>query len=222
MRNKEIEEYKKTLSLSKKQREILVGVLLGDGHLEKLYTPTLGRLKVEHSHKQKDYVDWLYEEFRDWVRSKPRLREIKAFGNIYQNYGFSTYGHRLFGEFRERFYKGKKKIIPNDLEKDVTPLGLAVWYMDDGSIKSKRHKGVFLNTQGFEEDELKKLQKILRNKFRIRSTTREQTRNQKTKRQLYLGGESGERFIKLIQSYIIPSMKYKIPKVLRLTKLPKR
>jgi len=57
MRSKVIEEYKSRLSLSKRQKEILIGLILGDGHLEKLYTPILGRLKVEHSYKQKDYVD---------------------------------------------------------------------------------------------------------------------------------------------------------------------
>lgn len=222
MRSKEIEEYKSKLSFSKRQKEILIGVILGDGHLEKLYTPTSGKLKIEHSYKQKDYVDWLYREFRNWVRTKPRLRKVKTFGSVYWNYGFSTYGHQLLGEFRERFYKEKKKVVPNDLEKDITPLGLAVWYMDDGSIKSRKHKGVFLNTQGFEESELKKLQQILRNKFKIKSTTRDQTRNQKTKKQIYFGGELGERFIAMIRSYIIPSMQYKIPRVLRLTKLPKK
>lgn len=222
MRSKEIEKYKSKLSLSKKQKEILIGLILGDGHLERLYTPSLGRLKVEHSYKQKDYVDWIYKEFQDWVRSKPRPRKVSAFGKLYLNYGFCTYGHVLLGEFKERFYKGKKKVIPNNLEKDITPLGLAVWYMDDGSIKSKRHKGVFLNTQGFEEGEIRKLQKILRKKFGIKSITRDQTRNQKIKKQIYLGGESGESFIWLIRSYIIPSMKYKIPRVLRLTELPKR
>lgn len=222
MRSREIEEYKLNLSLNKRQREILVGLILGDAHLEKLYTPTLGRLKIEHSYKQKKYVDWLYKEFRNWVRSKPRLRLVKAFGKTYQNYGFSTYGHRLLGKFRERFYKGKKKVVPSDLENDITPLGLAVWYMDDGSVKSSRHKGVFLNTQGFEDSELNMLQKILRKKFGIKSTTREQTRKQITKKQIYFGGESGERLIALIRPYIIPSMEYKIPRALRLTKLPKR
>ena len=222
MRSRKIEEYKSKLSLSKRQKEILIGVILGDGHIEKLYNPILGKLKIEHSYKQKDYVDWLYREFRSWVRSKPRLRKVKAFGKIYWKYGFATYGHRLLGEFRERFYKGKKKVVPRSLEKDITPLGLAVLYMDDGSIKSKRHKGVFLNTQGFEDDELRILQKILENKFGIKSTTREQTRGKITKKQIYFGGEAGERLIALIRPYIIPSMEYKIPRALRLTKLPKR
>jgi len=217
MRSKAIEEYKSGLFLSKRQREILIGLILGDGHLEKLYTPTFGRLKVEHSYKQKDYVDWLYKEFSNWVKSRPTTKIVKAWGGIWINYGFSTYGHRILGEFKERFYKRKKKIIPDDLEKDITPLGLAIWFMDDGSIKSKRHKGIFLNTQGFSENDVRKLQKVLKNKFGISSTTRKE----KNGKQIYLGGKSGEKFIVLIRPYIISSMQYKIPRVLRLTELPK-
>jgi len=218
MRSKEIEEYKNKLSLSKRQKEILIGLILGDGHVEKLYTPTLGRLKVEHSYKQKDYVDWLYEEFRNWVRTKPRMRNIRAFGKVWQRYEFCTYGHQLLGEFQEKFYERKKKIVPSDLEKDMTPLGLAVWFMDDGSIKSRRHKGFFLNVQDFKKRDVRRLQKMLKNKFGISSSTRKDEKGE----QIYLGGKRAEKFIEIIKSYIIPSMKYKIPRVLRLTKLPKR
>jgi len=218
MRSREIEEYKSKLSLSERQKEILIGLILGDGHLEKLYTPTSGRLKVEHSCKQKDYVDWIYKEFRNWVRSKPKAKKKKVWNKIYQNYGFLTYGHRLLGEFQEKFYRKGKKIIPNDLEKDITPLGLAIWYMDDGSIKSRKHKGLFLNTQGFEKNDVERLQRMLKNKFGISSTTRKE----KNGKQIYLGGKSGEEFITLIKPYIIPSMEYKIPRALRLTDLPKR
>ncbi len=217
MRSEVIEEYKSRLSLSKRQKEILAGLLLGDGHLEKLYTPALGRLKVEHSYKQKDYVDWLYKEFRNWVRSKPKTRKVSVWGKLRKNYRFSTYGHRILGEFRNKFYKGKKKIVPNDLENNITALGLAVWFMDDGSIKSSRHKGIFFNTQGFNEEDVRKLQGMLKNKFRINSTTR----REKNGKQIYLGGKFGEKFILLVKPYIISSMKYKIPRVLRLTKLPK-
>ncbi len=217
MRSKEIEEYKSGLSLNKRQKEILIGLILGDGHLEKLYTPTLGRLKVEHSYKQKDYVNWLYEEFRNWVRSEPKSKKKNVWNKIYQNYGFLTYGHRLLGEFQEKFYREGKKIVPNDLEKNITPLGLAIWFMDDGSIKSKSHKGIFLNTQGFRENSVIKLQQMLQNKFGIKSTTKKD----KNGKQIYLGGKSGEKFIALIKPHIISSMKYKIPRVLRLTELPK-
>src|SRR3989344_4076197 len=218
MRSREIEEYKRKLFLNERQKEILIGLILGDGHLEKLYTPAFGRLKVEQSHKRKDYVNWLYGEFRNWVRSKPKAKVKEVWNKIYQNYGFLTYGHRLLGEFQEEFYRKRKKIIPNDLEKNLTPLGLAVWFMDDGSIKSKKHKGFFLNVQDFKKSDVRELQRILKNKFSILSSTRKDGKGE----QIYLGGESAEKFIGIIEPYVISSMRYKIPRVLRLTELTKK
>lgn len=217
MRSRVIEEYKRTLRLTERQKAILIGVLLGDAHMEKLYNPQLGRLKIEHSKVQKEYVEWLYEEFKNWVRTKPKERTRMTFGKLFAKYQFCTYGHAILGKFRERFYSGRTKIVPRDIEKDITPLSLAVWYMDDGSIKSKRHKGVFLNTQGFAESDILLLQKILEQNFGIISTTKKD----KNGKQIYLGGEAGEKFCKLINPYVIPSMRYKIPLSLRLTELPK-
>jgi len=218
MRSRIIEEYKTKLFLSDRQREILIGTILGDGHLEKLYIPELSRLKIEHSYKQKEYVDWFYEEFKSWVRTKPKQKIKKAFGKIHKNYGFCTYGHRLLGNFQKDFYVEKKKVIPDNLSENMTPLSLAVWYMDDGSIKSNKHKGVFINTQSFSGKDVKILQSILKNKFGLTSTTRKD----ETGEQIYLGGNYGEEFIKIIELFVIPSMRYKIPRVLRLTELPKK
>ena len=61
------------------------------------------------------------------------------------------------------------------------------------------------------------MQGILENKFGLTSTTRKD----ETGEQIYLGGNSGEEFIKIIEPFVVPSLKYKIPKVLRLTELPK-
>ena len=217
MRSIVIENYKTTLSLTQRQKEILIGMILGDGHLEKLYTPELSRLKVEHSYKQKDYVDWLYNEFKNWVRTGPKSKIKKVWGKIHKNYGFCTYGHRLLGNFQREFYQDRIKVIPNNLIENITPLVLAVWYMDDGSIKSNKHKGVFLNTQSFSKEGVKELQNILDKKFGIPSLTRKD----ETGEQIYLGGKSGEQFINIIESLVISSLKYKIPRVLRLTELPK-
>src|SRR3989344_1261474 len=213
MRSRIIEEYKNKLSLTDRQKEILIGAILGYAHLEKLYTPKLSRLKIEHSYKQKEYVDWFQNEFKNWVLTKPKQKIKKVFGKIHKNYGFSTYSHRLLGNFQKDFYTENKKIIPEDLLKNITTLSLAVWYMDDGSIKSNKNKGVFINTQSFNIFFAKTLQSILENKFGIASSTRKD----ETREQIYLGGNSGEKFIKIIEPFVIPSMKYKIPRVLRLT-----
>jgi len=61
MRSKQIEEYKNNLRLNKKQKDIIVGLLLGDGHLETQNSGKTFRLKIEHSINQKEYVDMLYK-----------------------------------------------------------------------------------------------------------------------------------------------------------------
>ena len=42
-------------SLTEEQKQILIGVLLGDGSMRK---KTHALLEINHSFKQKDYVDW--------------------------------------------------------------------------------------------------------------------------------------------------------------------
>lgn len=51
-------------SLTEAQKSIIVGMLLGDGSLRRK-TNTI--LKVNHSHKQKEYVDWLYNKLEKLV-----------------------------------------------------------------------------------------------------------------------------------------------------------
>ena len=212
MRSRVIEEYKKNLFLTLRQKQILIGLLLGDAHLENQYRSGMGRLKIEHSYKQKDYVDWLYGEFRGWVRTSPRKRERLSWGKPQNKYGFTTYGHKLLGKFRDLFYnRDGRKIVPKNIESYLTPLSLAIWFMDDGSIKSVRHKGMFLNTQAFRVLEVKRLQKALKKKFLIETIVRKD----KSGFQIYILGKSADNFMKLIRPRIIPSMEYKIPRLLR-------
>ena len=58
--------------MNKEQRSIVVGTLLGDGHLETQNQGRTYRLKIEHSIKQKDYTDWLYQNFKSWVNDTPK------------------------------------------------------------------------------------------------------------------------------------------------------
>jgi len=55
----------KNLKLTSELREILVGKLLGDGHLETQNKGKTWRLKIEHSIKQKEYVMHQYKIFSE-------------------------------------------------------------------------------------------------------------------------------------------------------------
>lgn len=197
-------------------KEMLIGKILGDGHLETQNKGATWRLKVEHSLNQKAYVDHQHSLLHDWVVSSPRIiKKERTF-----NYGFQTKSLGDLRFFGTLFYKDKKKIIPKILPKIITPISLAYWYSDDGSIKSKQSKGVIFNTQSFTFKEVKFLCSILKNKFSLDCWLR----RQQEKYQIYVSGKSYQVIKDLIYDYLIPEMRYKFPekrRIKELTKLPK-
>lgn len=199
--------------LTPEQRAILVGTILGDGHLETTNKGKTFKLRIEHSISQKAYVDWLYEYFKPMVNTPPRIKQQLVQGKYYQKYGFSTLALTSFRFYGQQFYPRGKKVVPAMIHKLITPLGLAVWFMDDGSLKSAQHRARIINTQGFSDADLIVLRKMLEQKFQIMTTLRKQ----KEGMQLYILSGEIERFIELIKSYVIPTMEYKI----RLTPLHK-
>lgn len=221
MFTRELEERKSSLKLTPIQKEILVGTLLGDGHLETKNRGKTYRLKIEHTIKQKAYVDWLYNHFKEWVATPPRIRtrriNFQRKCGEYELYGFQTLSVGSLRFFAHQFYDGVTKVVPKQIGRWLTPRTLAVWYMDDGSIKSKVHRTVLLNTQGFSKRDLERLQRAFLEKWGVQASLREQ----KEGRQIYIGNESIERFISLIIPHVLPSMQYKIPKAW-LTQLPKK
>jgi len=206
MNTKKIRQLANSIVLSQKQREVLVGILLGDGHLE---TRNKGRtylLRIEHSINQKDYVKWQYEIFKNLVLTKPHVK-IQTIGNVeYQKYWFWTIGTGAFRYYGQKFYENRKKIVPNDIAKMVTPLSLAVWFMDDGSLKSNLHRARIFNTQGFDDQSIQRLQDMFLRKFRIQTILRKQ----KEGMQIYIPSSEIHTFIPMIRPFIIPSMEYKV------------
>lgn len=194
------------IKISLKQKQILMGKLLGDGHLETQTKGKTYRFKFEHSLKQKEYVDWLYNELKNLAVNQPKIKTISYKNKIYKKYWFNTISSPSFKFYANQFYQNKKKVVPKLIHRWLTPLSLAIWFMDDGSIKSKYHKARILNTQGFEEKEISRLINALKNKFGIQC----KLRKQKEGYQIMILAESAVDFAKLIKKYLIPSMEYKI------------
>ena len=206
MNTKEIREYKKTLKLNDFQRSILVGTLLGDGHLETQDKGKTYRLKIEHQLSQNDYTEWLYSHLKEWIRNGI-YRKTKANGKEYV--GFTTYSHGAFRFYGQQFYTDGKKKIPKLIKKFLDPISLAIWFMDDGSWKSKNHKTFIIHTLGFVKKDLEVVQKVMIEKFNIKTSLH----RQKDKYwRLYINSESAKDFENIIKPYTDPiqSMKAKM------------
>jgi hypothetical protein len=208
MRSREIEQYKRTLTLSDEQKETLVGLLLGDVCLETRNRGGTYRLKVEQSDAHADYVQHLYSVFRPWVLSPPRSRSYSdSQGREHISWSFQTVSHSAFRFFAHQFYGGQKKSVPALIHRWLTARGLAYWFMDDGSMKSEQSKGVILNTHSFSTADVSRLVQLLQSEFSLSASVRNQSEFQ----QIYISGHSLETFHRHVGLYLIDSMKYKLP-----------
>lgn len=195
---------KNIFKFSKEQKEILIGLILGDGHLEQMSSVTY-RLKIEQSFDKKDYLYHLYDIFKDFCSAEPILN-VKPNGN--KSFMFQTKTSISLNFYGKQFYKDEIKIIPKKLlHRLLTAKSLAYWYMDNGSIKSKASRGTILNTQGFSKLEILYLIKLLNEKFCLDC----KIRKQKAGFQIYISGKSYNLLKTLIYDLILDSMKYKFP-----------
>lgn len=196
----------KDITISPRQREIIIGKLLGDGHIETRTRGRTYRLKIEQSERQSPYVDWLYQELQNLAASEPRRKVQRVNGKEYVKYWFNTASTGSLRFYGQQWYPNGKKIIPRQIERWVTPLVLAVWFMDDGSIKSQHHRAKIINTQSFTKDDIQRLIDLLDRKYGIKA----KLRPQKEGYQMYLLSETIGIFENLIRPYILPSMAYKL------------
>jgi hypothetical protein len=218
MHSKAIEKHKNTLRLNQQQREILVGILLGDACLETQDRGCTYRLKVEQSARHQAYVQHLYAAFQPWVLTPPRERtSVASTGVTTRSSVFSTVSHAAFRFYAQQFYEKRGKRVPKLIHRVLTPLALAYWFMDDGSMKSSQSKGVIFNTQGFQRPDVERLIVVLQSRFGLMAHIRHQADGF----QIYVSGSSFEDFVKWVEPWIIADMRYKLPQARR-TRLPKR
>lgn len=192
--------------ISQRQKEIIIGKLLGDGHAETQTEGRTYRLKFEHSYSQKEYIDWLYKELESLASGTPSIKKQTVKNIEYMKYWFNTITSSSFRFYAQQFYKNRKKIIPKLIHRWLTPLTLAIWFMDDGSIKSKKHKAKIINTQSFSKEDIERLINVLLVKYGVKA----KLRKQKEGYQIYLLSETIETFEDLISPYVISSMQYKL------------
>ncbi|MFH1898906.1 MAG: hypothetical protein ABIJ82_00330 [Patescibacteria group bacterium] len=183
--------------ITNRQLEILVGCLIGDAYIH-----PRGQIQIAQSSKQSPYVYWKYRELKNLAYGLPT--KIERYDKRYlKSYSQSRFWLRqFFRGWRKIFYPKGKKIFPTEFEKYVTPLSIAVWYMDDGNYSEGRN--VKIATDGFSLSDREKIKELLLRKFNLRSTLHKSGK-------LRISNDSLKDFFRLIRPYIHSSMIYKIP-----------
>jgi len=198
----EIRNLKEELKLSNYQRQVVIGSLLGDAGLEPNWSKTNYRFAISHSLDQKDYAMWKYDVLKPWVLTEPRFREVN------RSIRFRTISHPEFTVLWKEFYKDGKKIVPQNITAMLTPLTLAVWFMDDGNLWRAHGKirGAHINSQSFHYEENLALADILKSQYGLTCFL---DKNHE-KFRIRISKDSVTFLKSIISEYTMPGMRYKL------------
>lgn len=191
---------------------VIAGMVLGDGCV---FFPKAGKnayLRIQHGERQRDYL--LYKATLLQELTGVTVTEI---GGKYPGLALRTASHPLFTRLRRLAYPTGTKTVSKTWLTWLTPQGLAIWYMDDGSIskqfsvnKSGRRRisrrEVCLATCGFSYSDHKLLVEFIKERFGLEAKIKRDGRYFR----LRFGAVEANKLFDIIRPYVIPSLAYKL------------
>lgn len=185
-----------------KQRELIAGMMLGDSQIKK-HQAQLHVCQTTH-----EYVTLKRLALNNFVCQHGRESEGTACGEYTRKprSWFYLKTEPWVKRERQRWYKDNKRIIPDDVE--LTPLTLAVWYMDDGTVRGG--SGVQLCTDRYSAEDVEKLIVKLNALGIVSRRAGKGARSIKYPR-ILITSKGFHAFIDKIGPYVSPEFRYKLP-----------
>jgi recombination protein RecA len=200
-------------------RSIIAGSYLGDGCIPKPQTKNSNcYLKVQHGIKQLDYIRWKSNLLGSFA-TEPIIINRTFKGKPYTATAFQTKVHPFCTRLRKLYDENGHKRVNNVVLSYLDELGLAVWYMDDGSKVTRRYKHVdgtygkkkFRGTQiaicSFTPNECEIIQEYFNQKWNLDSKVY-YSRGKYPK--ITFLSKNGYKFVDIVKPYIPECMLYKI------------
>lgn len=185
------------------------GMVLGDGYIN-----PRGVCTIEHSTKQKEYLFWKYNRCKSLgictEKMEPKVvqRQHKKTGRFSESYRFNT--KTLFQKERDIFYTkisgSNRKRIPEHFEHMIGAEAIALWFMDDGGAGGNSRYGCVLDLSNYTPAERKRVQDMFWNLYRIETSLQGKKKSVK----LFFKRKTIEKFYRLIEPFLHPSMKKKV------------
>lgn len=212
--------------MTKKEKNFILACVLGDGCINKrIINNTIQcRYLMRHSNTQFDYFKWKVDRLISiFDKSQNKQFKIKSNWSYENNSGKSKIlsvrferNHPYLKSLYNFIYQNGKKTFSKKVLNRLDLEGIAVWYMDDGSlynVKYKTSKNTYkyrtaqctLNTY-LSEKENEIIVKWFKNNYDINW----RIVKDKSFTRLQMGTKEARKFFALIKDFIHPSMMYKI------------
>ncbi len=198
--------------------QILLGSLLGDGSIPAMKKhKRRAKLEISHCEKQNEYLLGKAEILTKYIKGS--IRKYVYTDNSFKpgaKYArFSSSASISIMKLATKFgCFGKKKPNFELIIQEIDWRGLAIWFQDDGSFKQGGNgKDVILFTNGFEEEDVRYLAKLLEDKFGLHfSIDMTKKKDSETRMPtLRLSRHDQTKWFEGIQNFMSPCMQYKLP-----------
>jgi len=144
-----------TYKLNKLQHDILIGSILGDGHISKVDNDhNYSSFTVGHTIKQVEYLKAKFEYFKEFCN----YNEVKNDKNMYF-YHFTTRYLPVFTDYKD--------ISIKETVDKINDNSFVVWLLDDGHLN--KSKAYSIGIKRFTLDEINYTRKILKEKLDLNS-----------------------------------------------------
>ena len=213
--------------MNRQDRGILVGMVLGDGYLRSdghriikgKRKAVSAQLAMYHSAQQAEYLEYKSELLRKIFGGKHRVtyREQVQTSGYKCKMCLLSKGNPYFKTLRKILYPCGIKTFSKQALNMLTPHGISIWFMDDGSTRcSRRMDGSITSVElrlctycSLEENE------NIRDYFSVVHGVDCGIRFCKKTNKYYIifNTKQSHEFVKIIEPYVIPSMQYKIQHV---------
>jgi hypothetical protein len=201
-------------TLDQQEKALIVGLLLGDGHMRlQKGNDTNPSLMLEQSVKHQEYIYWLRDCLKDWVKDPLRpltQNRHTSHDKTYHSYSFQTVHHPAFFELYHMFYKdGRKKLDIPAISQYFNVLSLAAWIMDDGSLTGNCKRNS-IATNCFTLQEVSELRELLANRFKLKTWCCKRTTVNTISYEIAFDKKSSIELSNMLRDIVIPSMQYKL------------
>ena len=194
------------------QRQLILGSTLGDGSLTK-NGHFSSMFSVVHGAPQEEYCRYKYTICNGLV-SAPVQKVLKSKGSYSDGskFRFRTLASAELSTLRDLFYPRGKKIIPGSVLDELTEIGLAFWFMDDGNTdiqtsRPQKYRTVRLATCGFSTKDCELARSWFRDRWGLKCTI--QVKGGKYP-YLHFFNAAAIKFLKLVAPYVHPQLQYKL------------
>jgi hypothetical protein len=155
-------------------------------------------LEINHSVRQRAYVDWKFRLLAPLVRTPPKARRGNGSRVAYR---FVTRSDASLTPLFRLFYRSGRKRVP---ELRLSPLVMAVWFMDDGS---KSRNAMYLNTQQFDLESQMRLIRLLDEQWGIKASLN----RDKMYWRIRVSVQGSVLFSRIVSPLVLSDLRYKLP-----------